>query len=75
MGSPNFFVVSKMTFSELQAADTMLEAPMTAESAVDMMAARVEQVIIVTRKYWNHPPTKAISNSCWAIGIIPKNGN
>ena len=51
--------------TELWAADTMLEAPMTAESAVDMMAARVEQVIIVTRKYWNHPPPQG-SNLSWA---------
>lgn len=59
----NLWTVSKMT--QLRAADTILEAPMRAESAVDMMAARVEQVIIVTRKYWNHPPQLAIRNSCW----------
>mmetsp|Transcript_80186 Transcript_80186/g.235900 ORF Transcript_80186/g.235900 Transcript_80186/m.235900 type:complete len:406 (+) Transcript_80186:273-1490(+) len=52
--------------------DTTLEAPMSAESAVDMMAASVEQVMTVTRKYskapwamsWSARPEKAVACCC-----------
>lgn len=50
--------------------DTTLEAPMRAESAVDIMAAKQEQVMTVTKKYWKGPvilscavkPEKAVAS-------------
>mmetsp|Transcript_182450 Transcript_182450/g.444090 ORF Transcript_182450/g.444090 Transcript_182450/m.444090 type:complete len:213 (+) Transcript_182450:539-1177(+) len=50
--------------------DTTLDAPISAESAVDMIAARAEQVMTVTRMYSNGPvssswfesPVKAVAS-------------
>ena len=54
-----FFMHSKKTVpntsDSLQFRYTMEDAPITAESAVDMIAASVEQVITVTKKYWKGP--------------------
>ena len=51
--------------------ETMLEAPISALSAVDMMAAKHEHVIKVTRKYWNGPQGKHVSRSKLYVIRVP----
>lgn len=52
--------------------ETMEEAPMTALSAVDMMAASVEQVITVTKTYCRGPGDSGPATETRSAGVDAK---